>query len=164
MRLQWTPDGATEGSDTSARCCVKSLLDLFLFLQEMTFRYCSSTMDISFVSLTFQFFSSTPLSGFLNFFNDTLHIMGISFAFFIDSSKEIGTNSVFLWLTDSNRAPEDTIWVPCQVVCYVWTQKKPGQLLLSVVVLRLSDQLPQKYRLHFLHYQRRKKQNFHHSL
>ena len=50
MRLGPTVDGSAEGPDASLRSCVRSLLDFFLFLKEITFRYCSSAVD-SFLGL-----------------------------------------------------------------------------------------------------------------
>lgn len=45
MRLQWTLDGSAEGPDPFLRSCVRSLLDSFLFLNDIIFRYCSSVVD-----------------------------------------------------------------------------------------------------------------------
>ena len=45
MRLRRTVDGSTDLPDASFSSFVKSLLDFFLFLKELIFRYRSSALD-----------------------------------------------------------------------------------------------------------------------
>lgn len=74
MRLHKTVDGSTAGPHPSIKTCVRSLLDFIYYLfKDMTFRYCSFSVD-SFVGLPILLLSSTsPVSSVV--FKDTLHIM-----------------------------------------------------------------------------------------
>lgn len=69
IKLKWTLDGPGEWSDASLRSCASFLLDFVLFLEGMSFIYCSFGLDIF-----FRFVTSFVLHlfSFFNFSKDTL--------------------------------------------------------------------------------------------
>lgn len=120
-----TVDGAAEGPDASLRFCVVCLLDLFPFLQDITFRSCSSAVD-SFVFCTATSSFLLHLSSFLICFKDTLttklrnvrfsansclriillvhkyHFLSVSLAFFRATWEQ-----TLLWQNTDMQEPKD---------------------------------------------------------
>ena len=114
----------TEGSDASLRSCARPLLDLFLFLKDITFRYCSSVAD------SFVFFKGCTsffvfyLFSFLRLFKDTLHTVLSHDKFSVSSSLEI-TSLVHKYYLKFVKLPD--LWNLLQMQLKRWESMKHFQ-------------------------------------
>lgn len=126
MSLQWTVAGLTKGADVSLRSCqVYGRFFFFLFLKDMTFRYCSSAAFIlhssSFINI---FYDTANLLGSVKFSANTsslccllngfifgiLHVKEIKMNF---SSSRWGKKNLFLWKRNVKK------WGEAQDACTV---------------------------------------------